>query len=218
MGSDFAPGEWWTPERAADAVARMAAVMASPEMQQFMRAVADAGDEPAATAAAMAGDGPARQLAAREVDPAACNYRRGAPGDEQRFAELIVHGELPPLFIAEFIRGFVAAEHGGDVIGCGGLELYGRCGVIRSVVVQDSARNKGIGERMAQLLMEDAQAFGATDIYLFTMHARRFWERLGFRELPLERWEQAPRICWQYQFVSEHPEASSGVVAMWRAA
>jgi N-acetylglutamate synthase-like GNAT family acetyltransferase len=166
----------------------------------------------------MAAAGP--QLARRttDVDAARCFYRRGRPGDEARFAELIVHGELPPLFISEFIQGFVAAEFDGGVIGCGGLEIYDDSGVIRSVVVEESARNKRIGERMAELLMHDARAAGVTDLYLFTMHAERFWRRLGFDRLPIEKWRTSPRASWQYQFVARYPEVSRDVVPMWRPA
>ena len=96
-----------------------------------------------------------------------------------------------PLFITEFVEGFVAAEHDGIVIGCGRLEIYGDCGVIRSVVVDENARNKRIGERIAELLIADARAAGATDLYLFTMHAARFWRRLGFQDAPIATWKQA---------------------------
>jgi N-acetylglutamate synthase-like GNAT family acetyltransferase len=218
VGTEFVPGEWWTPERAASAVKRMAEAVASPEMQAMMQAIDEAGGDPAAASAAMAATQERTQVAPPDLDPSACVYRRGRQGDEPRFAELIVHGELPPMFISEFVEGFVAAEYEGDVIGCGGLEIYDDCGVIRSVVVDANARNKRIGERMAQLLMEDARASGATDVYLFTMHAAPFWRRLGFQDAPLGTWKQPPRISWQYQFVDQHPAASGDIIPMWRKA
>jgi N-acetylglutamate synthase-like GNAT family acetyltransferase len=219
VGTAFVPGEWWTPERAASAVQRMADVLASPEMQAMMQAISEAGeDDPAAVAAAMAGGQQHRSIAPPDLDPAACSYRRGRAGDEPRFAELIIHGELPPLFITEFVEGFVAAEYDGAVIGCGGLEIYDDCGVIRSVVVDANARNKRIGERMAELLIEDARAAGATDLYLFTMHAAPFWRRLAFEDTPITAWKSAPRVSWQYQFIEQHPEVSRDVIPMWRKA
>lgn len=218
MGTEFVPGEWWTPERAAIAVKRMAEALASAEMEAMMDAVSEAGDDPAAAASMMAASQQRTQIAPPDIDPARCAYRRGRPGDEARFAELIIHGELPPFFISEFIEGFVAAEHEGMVIGCGGLEIYDDCGVIRSVVVDENARNKRIGERMAELLMEDARAAGATDVYLFTMHAVRFWQRLGFERAPIATWKQPPRISWQYQFVNQHPAAATDIIPMWRRA
>jgi N-acetylglutamate synthase-like GNAT family acetyltransferase len=217
MGAEFVPGEWWTSERAATAVRRVADAMASPEMQALMQAVAEAGDDPAAAAAQMAPSAPPVRAIA-PVDHAACTFRRGQPGDEPRFAELIIAGELPPLFITEWVEGFVAVEHGGEIIGCGGLEIYGDCGVLRSIVMDERARNMRLGERMAKLLMDDARAAGLTDLYLFTMHAAPFWRRLGYVELTLDQWKAPVRASWQYEFISQHPEAAGDVLRMWRPA
>ena len=71
---------------------------------------------------------------------------------------------------------------------------------------------------MTGLLVADARAAGLTDLYLFTMHAHNFWLRLGFVDVPLDAWKELPRACWQYQFISQHPEAATGVYSMWRTA
>ncbi len=221
MDAEFIPGEYWTRERAADAVRRMSERMASPDMQALMREIADGaadGGDPAALAASIAAIAPTTAASPSPVRAGACVYRRGRPGDEPRFAQLIIAGELPPMFIEEFVEGFVAVEHDGTVIGCGGLEVYGDCGVIRSVVVEERARGLRIGERMAELLIDDARAADVTNLYLFTMHARSFWSRLGFVDAPLDEWKGPPRVSWQYQFISQHPEAAGGVLSMWRAA
>ncbi len=221
VGAEFIPGEYWTRERATDAVRRMSERMASPDMQAMMQAIADGaadGGDPAALAAALGATAPASIASPTPVRAAACIYRRGRPADVTRFAQLIIAGELPPMFIEEFVEGFVAAEHDDVIIGCGGLEVYGDCGVIRSVVVEERARGLRIGERMAELLMDDARAAGVTGLYLFTMHARPFWRRLGFVDTPLDVWRDPPRVSWQYQFISQHPQAAGDVHSMWRAA
>jgi amino-acid N-acetyltransferase len=218
MGELFTPGEYWTPERAREAVERMRLISESPDMQIMMAAIASGMDgcsDPAAMAASMSGIAPARKTG--RIDLAACVYRRARPGDEPALAQLIVAGELPPLFIEEFVRGFVVVEHDGEIVGCAGLEVYGdACGVIRSVVVDERVRGMRIGEKMAALLTEDARAAGIGDLYLFTMHAHPFWQRLGYVDVPLEAWKEAPRVCWQYYFLSRYPQASEGVFVMWR--
>jgi amino-acid N-acetyltransferase len=218
MGNLFVPGEYWTPERAREAVARMRAGNESPEMQTVMETVSasvDEGTDPAALAASMSGVTVTSKTGA--IDPAACVYRRGRVEDVPSFAQLIAAGELPPFFIEEFAQGFVAVEHEGDMVGCGGLEVYEEgCGVIRSVVVDERARGMRIGEKIARLLTEDAVATGLTDLYLFTMHARPFWQRLGYVDVSLDAWKQAPRVCWQYQFVARYPQASEGIYVMWK--
>jgi N-acetylglutamate synthase-like GNAT family acetyltransferase len=221
VGAEFIPGEYWTRERAVDAARRMSERLASADMQAVMEEIAEGasnGDDPAALAASLAATAPASIASPTPARAGACTYRRGRPADVPRFAELIIAGELPPMFIEEFVEGFVAAEHEGAIVGCGGLEVYGDCGVIRSVVVEERARGLRIGERMAELLMDDARAAGVNSLYLFTMHARPFWRRLGFVDAALDAWRDPPRVSWQYQFISQHPEAAGDVFSMWRAA
>jgi amino-acid N-acetyltransferase len=218
MGDLFTPGEYWTHARARDAVARMRALNESPQMTAMMDAISsgmDSADDPAAVAAAMSGV-VATQKDGR-IDPAECVFRRGALVDVPELARLIVAGELPPLFIEEFIEGFVVVEHEGEIVGCGGLEVYEEdCGVIRSVVVDERLRGRRVGEKIARLLTDDALAIGITDLYLFTMHAHPFWLRLGYTDVALNTWKQAPRVSWQYQFVYRYPQASQDVFVMWR--
>ena len=218
MGDLFTPGEYWTPARARDAVARMRAINESPEMQAMMDTIAgsmDDGADPAAVAASMSGVAAPKKDG--RIDPGACIYRRGRAGDVPALAQLIAAGELPPLFIEEFVEGFVVVEHEGEIVGCGGLEVYDDAsGVIRSVVVDERVRGMRIGEKVARLLTEDALAAGIEDLYLFTMHAHPFWQRLGYVDVSLDAWKQAPRVCWQYQFLSRYPEASRDVFVMWR--
>jgi amino-acid N-acetyltransferase len=221
MSVDFVAGEYWTPERTRDSASRMAESFASPEMQSLMSQIAKGAAEngnPAALAAALASDGPLHTGATTPVAAAACRYRRSRPSDLAELTRLIIHGDLPPMFIEEFIEGFVAVEHDGEIVGCGGLELYGDSGVIRSVVVDERGRGQRIGEHMTELLMADARSAGLLHLYLFTMHAHEFWLRHGFTDVPLEAWEEPPRVSWQYQFVSQFPQASSNIYSMWRAA
>jgi N-acetylglutamate synthase-like GNAT family acetyltransferase len=198
----------------------MAARYASPEMQAFMRQVAAgaaAGGDPAALAASMAAGAAPHERDAAPVRAAACRYRRGRASDIPALARLIVAGELPPLFIEEFVEGFVAVEHDGELVGCGGLEIYDDAGVIRSVVVDERGRGQRIGERIADLLMAEAAYAGLSELYLFTMHAHDFWLRLGYVDVPLDVWSAPPCVCWQYQFLAGHPEAAAGVFSMRRS-
>lgn len=215
----FAPGEYWTPQRAGEAARRASAALATPEMQAMMRAVADAsagGSDPASLAASMANVAPA--AVGGDIRRESCVFRRGRAGDVPTLAALIVHGNLPPLFIQEFVEGFLVVEHEGELIGCGGNEIYGQSAVIRSVVVHERARGTGLGGEIARLLMDDARSFGARDLYLFTLDAHEFWLRIGFSDVPLDAWKDDARKQWQYQFCSRFPEAARDVYSMWSPA
>jgi len=208
----FVPGTYWTPERRHAAIDAMNARWASDEIQSMVNQTEHdfSEDLPIELVRGKLAAVPARDRV---------RIRRGRHDDVPQLAALIVTGNLPPLFIEEFVEGFAVAEHDGDVIACGGLELYGDCGVIRSVVVDEAARGLGLGRVIADLLCEDARLSGAKDIYLFTQDAWQFWQALGFEDVPLSAWPDAPRICWQYRFISLHPEmAEFGVRSMRRAA
>jgi amino-acid N-acetyltransferase len=152
------------------------------------------------------------------ADEQTFTLRRARPDDVPRMIALIAGADLPPLFVEEFLGGFVAVEQDGEVAGCGGLEVYEDCGVIRSVVVDESARGFGLGRRLAEMLMDDARARGITDIYLFTADAWDFWWRLGFEDVTYEDWNEPARACWQYQFLSQNRHLMPDIHTMWRKA
>ena len=216
MQDTFKPGTYWTPERAADAARRMLDVLSSPEVQAMMAQAAE-GDDPAASVAAAFGAPPGASRGG-PVTRDRCQIRRGEHRDVPRLVQLIAGADLPPLFIEEFLPGFALVEHEGEVVACGGLELYGACGVVRSVVVDERAKGLGLGRRVSELLIEDARVFGATDIYLFTMDAWEFWKHLGFVDVPLDAWDEPPRVSWQYQFMDQHAEFAGQIHSMWRKA
>jgi N-acetylglutamate synthase-like GNAT family acetyltransferase len=130
-------------------------------------------------------------------------------------AGLIAAADLPPIFIEEFIDGFLAADVDGQVDACGGVELYGDCAVIRSVVVDPSARGLGLGGQLAERLIALAGARGAGDIYLFTQDAWEFWKHYSFIDVALDEWKGPARACWQYQFISQNAEMAADIHTMW---
>ena len=142
-------------------------------------------------------------------------FRPATLADVPRMAQLIAAAELPPIFIEEFIDGFLAADVAGQVGACGGVEIYDDCAVIRSVVVDPSARGQGLGGELAERLIVLARTRGAGDVYLFTMDAWEFWKRCGFTDVALDEWREPARACWQYQFISQSPEMAAKIHTMW---
>lgn len=213
----FIPGSHWTPERATEARRRMVVRYESPAFGETI-AQLETGDRDSALDAAQkqlraAADA---RLGAR-ISKDDVLYRRGAAADVPRIVELMVLNDLPPMFIEEFLEGFCIAEAAGDVVGCGGAELYLGAAVLRSIAVDARARGLGVGRRIAELLIEDARRSGATDIYLFTEQAAPFWRHLGFVDVPFEAWKDGPREGWQYRFLDGH-RGLFDVHTMWRRA
>jgi amino-acid N-acetyltransferase len=149
-----------------------------------------------------------------ETSPGDVTFRAAVSADVPRLAELIAAASLPPLFIEEYLGGFIAAERAGTVIACGGVEFYGESAVIRSVVVDPEAQGLGLGRRIAEQLMDKIREHGGADIYLVTADALPFWQHMGFSELSFDDWAEDPRACWQFQFVSQNLELLPGIHTM----
>ncbi|RBP05062.1 amino-acid N-acetyltransferase [Roseiarcus fermentans] len=65
-------------------------------------------------------------------------------------------------------------------VGYGGLELCGRDGLLRSVVVAAEARGEGVGRGIVDWLLDHAVRLGCERVWLFTTSARGYFEAQGF--------------------------------------
>lgn len=78
---------------------------------------------------------------------------------------------------------FVARDTDGSLAGTIGLEPLGDCGLLRSLVVRDDARGHGLGRRLTARLERHAAGQGIATLYLLTLDADRFFERLGYERV-----------------------------------
>jgi N-acetylglutamate synthase-like GNAT family acetyltransferase len=119
---------------------------------------------------------------------------------------LIRQGQLPDGDVAEHLATFLIGEHGGAVVACGGFEVLGTIGLLRSVVVAPRWRGRGWGERLVRRLMVQAQAVGLKDFYLLTTAAGPYFAARGFRQVPRET---APALLRRTrQFTSPCPSSA----------
>ena len=86
--------------------------------------------------------------------------------------------------VRDWIDRFVVAEEDGCIAGVAGLELYGDAALLRSVAVADAWRRSGIGRALVERALEVATTAGATDIFLLTTTAERYFPRFGFTAVP----------------------------------
>ena len=73
------------------------------------------------------------------------------------------------------------AEAGGRFVGAIGLESFGELGLLRSLVVLAEARANGAGRRLVTALEGYACEQGMEALWLLTIDADRYFERLGDR-------------------------------------
>ena len=104
------------------------------------------------------------------------------------------------------MESFLVCRDDRGVIGAVGIELFGSIALLRSLVVADSFRRDGLGERLAAAAEALARRLGARSIYLLTTSAERFFAKRGYRELP--RTEAPPEIRGTTQFRSLCPSTA----------
>jgi amino-acid N-acetyltransferase len=140
--------------------------------------------------------------------------RRARPEDIPHIAELITSEGLPPYGLDEYLDTFFVLDDGATLVGCAGLELYGQAALVRSVVVLPHLRGKRDGRRLVERTLAEARERGVRRVYLFTMSAGPFFERLGFRELAPEAFEEAVRPSRQYQAITSMPQLRARLIGM----
>lgn len=126
--------------------------------------------------------------------------RRATVRDVPAITSLINHtagqGLLLPKSLSQVyqnVRDFLIYEEEGEIIACGALHvLWEDLAEIRSLVVREEHRHKGIGRRLVTVLLEDARALGVPRVFALT-YKPGFFLRLGFREIAKE---SLPHKIW----------------------
>jgi len=125
--------------------------------------------------------------------------RPARPEDLDRASSLLVASGLPLDGFADHLGGAVVATRRGQVVGVVELEMYGQSALLRSLAVAPSDRGARLGERLTAGALELARERGASDVYLLTQTAERFFPRFGFatedRALAPEPIRRSKQFC-----------------------
>jgi amino-acid N-acetyltransferase len=90
---------------------------------------------------------------------------------------------LPSRDIRSKRECFYIAHDGTDPVGIGGIETHGADGLLRSVVIEQSAWGRGFGTALCDSLEATASADGIEKLYLLTTTAADFFAARGYREI-----------------------------------
>ena len=85
-------------------------------------------------------------------------------------------GDITPKMMAEFMT----ARKGGCIIGAAGLEKAGGHALVRSVAVAEKHRGQNTGAGLVKAVEQMARLFGVKKVWLLTLTAAGFFEKLGY--------------------------------------
>jgi amino-acid N-acetyltransferase len=107
----------------------------------------------------------------------------GSDSDLPAIRRLLAESGLPLDGLMDVPTRVVVARDGVRVVGAGALEVHGRDGLIRSLVVEPWLRSSGIGSGIVAELERIADESGLMGTYLLTETAERFFARRGYRRI-----------------------------------
>jgi amino-acid N-acetyltransferase len=109
--------------------------------------------------------------------------------------------------MSESIRDFTVVTLGDELLGCGALHFYSpEVGEIRSLAVHEHAKTHGVGRRVVEALVKEAQEYELDAAFAFT-YVVEFFQKVGFQVvergvLPLKAWKDCLR-CPKFQACDE---------------
>ena len=82
---------------------------------------------------------------------------------------------------ATHMAAFLVALQGDQAVGMIGIERFGDLGLLRSLVIDPGCRSKGLGAQLVAALERKARKLELRELWLLTIDADGFFERLGYR-------------------------------------
>lgn len=158
-----------------------------------------------------------RVIDLRRRVPCACDAPAGSPplaayalaldDDEPAIRALLSAARLPvDDLTGGHLLNFVTAKLDGRLVGCAGIEVHGKTGLLRSVAVASALQGRGIGARLVEEAEDLAAQLGLTGLHLLTTTAAAFFRRHGYRRMA--RTDAPPAIRRSREFAALCPDSA----------
>lgn len=120
------------------------------------------------------------------------------PEDRKELSAFLAGQDLSPQdILAPGTRYWFTRDAAGPAVTVG-LERQDHCVLLRSVAVRPGLRGRGAARRLVERVLAEAAAQGGRTAYVFSTGAGPWWERLGFRPVPVaeaaEALSDAPQV------------------------
>ena len=104
-------------------------------------------------------------------------------GSFEAFRALLKSSNLPADDLDYKKDLLVGYYEGDDLVGTGGLEIYGPYALLRSLSVKMGIRGKSVGTTITEFLLAEAKVRKLKAIYLLTETAHGFFLKKGFKDV-----------------------------------
>jgi amino-acid N-acetyltransferase len=104
---------------------------------------------------------------------------------------LLEENSLPVQGVEKHLENFLILKEGNEILGCGGLEVYGNSALLRSVAVETGHQGHGLGKQITHEILASARTKNVKTIYLLTETAEDFFSRFGFKKISRKEVEPA---------------------------
>ena len=126
--------------------------------------------------------------------------------DLAQLEALLQDNHLPAEDCVEQAQHYCASYAGDELIAAGAIEPVSQYGLLRSVVVREDYRGRGLARRITTHLLNQARDEGRVAIYLLTETAQSYFADLGF--VPMARADVPEAVSLTRQFVSLCPDSA----------
>jgi amino-acid N-acetyltransferase len=100
--------------------------------------------------------------------------------DNSLIIQLLSDCHLPTQDIIQNKIDFKVATNDNDLVGCIGIEPYGKDALLRSFAVSDRFRNKGLGSDLLKSMINECKEMGIERVHLLTTTAEKYFLKYGF--------------------------------------
>ena len=115
--------------------------------------------------------------------------------------DLLAENKLPSDDIGTSPDHFWVALDNEQVIGAIGLEIYEQYGLLRSMVVSEASRGKGIASMLVSKLEDHAADLDIEEIFLLTETAPDYSIRKGYKEVDRNEVPKAVQLSSEFSHV-----------------
>ena len=112
---------------------------------------------------------------------------------------LLVASGLPTAGVAESLRTFIVAESLGQIVGVVGLELCCEHALLRSTAVSPEWRDRGLGRRLVERIIAEAESRDLRALYLLTTTAEHYFPSFGFTKTTRDAVPAAVRATAEFE-------------------